>query len=225
MSTEESHLCSLEVRATDQRWIRSPVYNARKEFRANDHRPWKGDVTLVVRVDGIEHFLADSGKQDIRFGVIGFAAINVFIDPASGEAASKEASEFALNTGAFQLMLHRRGMPELSRTAAEQLAAYQAKAGAAPAQQSGDPEAPLYSLITRHPHRTCSSLLLRIVSAPYALNGKVLSMAEASSAGTEQQTSGQCLVLACLRDSFKGQASLHTHILVTLYCRWHGICA
>ena len=197
------------MRTTDQRWIRSPVYNARKEFRANDYKPWKGDVTLVVRVDGIEHFLADSGKQDIRFGVIGFAAINVFIDPASGEAASKEASEFALNTGAFQLMLHRGGMPELSRTAAEQLAAYQAKAGAAPAQQS-DPQAPLYSLITRHPHRTCSSLLIRIVSAPYALNGKVLSIAEASSAGTEPQTSGQGLVLACLRVSLKRQASMPT---------------
>ena len=94
------------------RAVNSPVYNGRKEFRASELRPWQARAFLVFRIDGIEHVLTPAGPQR-RLGVVGFSAINLFKDASTGLAPNVGATEFVLNAGAFQLSVHRGGVPEV----------------------------------------------------------------------------------------------------------------
>jgi hypothetical protein len=92
--------------------VNSPVYNGRKEFRASELRPWQARAFVVFRIDGIEHVVTPAGPQR-RLGVVGFSAINLFKNASSGLAPDERATEFVLNAGAFQLSVHRGGVPEV----------------------------------------------------------------------------------------------------------------
>jgi len=138
------------------RAVSCPVYNGRKEFRTSERRPWDPTAILVFRIDALEHVGANA-RRETRLGVVGFAAMNVFVDAETGQTPQKSAREYVLNAGSFQLSVHRSGVPEVH------------------------PEN--RNLLDDAPRTTCSTLLVRILQAPYALNGlKVLSAISTSPA-------------------------------------------
>jgi hypothetical protein len=50
-------------------------------------------------MDGIEHVASVRERRETRLGVVGFATINLFIDPKTGLSPEDNAHEFALNAG------------------------------------------------------------------------------------------------------------------------------
>jgi hypothetical protein len=54
-------------------------------------------------MDGIEHVPSVRERRQTRLGVVGFATVNLFIDPKTGLSPEADAHEFALNAGEFAL--------------------------------------------------------------------------------------------------------------------------
>eukprot|EP00960_Hanusia_phi_P066912 766507-Hanusia_phi.AAC.7 len=115
--------------------LSSPVFNARKEIWVKEGTEWNPTATLLVQVNALER-----RKDSFRTSILGFSALNIFIDPTTKEQpTSTQVSEFVLNEGSFQLPIFRSGVPQgqpLSR-----------------------------SSMAQSPRRFCSSLLVRLVKS------------------------------------------------------------
>jgi len=114
----------------------SPKFNLRKEFRGDQFDPTS---TLMIRVDTF-----DNESQKAR--AVGYTLLNLFTEHKNREKQpdNANAQEFSLNTGCFQIPLHKKA-PDVKKLIANQLDAM--------------------------PRVSCSTVLVRIVMAPKSDDG------------------------------------------------------